>query len=625
MCPVFIELTTEAFEEEFRKRTKTTSGGGRGRYSSRAGRRIARRPTRGVEVKEDTYAVIKVVQADGTELPLFDSGSPDGLTTSGYANFLLQSVVEARMEKSQIVETFGDAYIFFFGENPRFLDVTAQLINSNDFNWRAEWWANYHEYLRGTKLVELGARIYLFYDDIIVEGYMMQAVCQETAGQPYELQLQFKLFVTNYSNISFVLPPENAMYPIRQGAQYLQYLENPIDLTSGSAARDIIDAVLIDQVTQQELQQYDTISEALRQAPSSFGFPSDFWQYEVFSANAETTFGRAGIIDVDASSQQPLKLATQDIIFREGNPLRGLIAENVDEFVGTDAIAVSDLSYDNPGNRPPSAMKGTVRRQFEVDDLFRQSIEFLTCYGANINSPELCFKLGLGPNFKPKVTVEDSTTFSPIGNPEYYRNGASLNNWLYQKGEQISNSWDQFKEDPLDLVYGRPESEGSTFGPNRSKYTQGAGDPLYGYPSDFADGQPGFGIPGFGDFGGLGFGSGSGSNGDPGFKDPSKFTFAGVANKESAFERFMQVKEDNTSFSLNGTVTPAGAVTSVNGKPSSFALVSVPGILDPTGNARQRAEDIAEKQAQQKFGFSKDDPYGVNCPNPDLTLKLSVP
>ena len=621
---VYIELTTEAFEAEFRKRTKTNSGGGKGRYSSRAGRRIARRPTRGVEVKDDTYAVIKVVQADGTEIPLFDSGSPDGLTTSGYANFLLQSVSEARMEKSQIVETFGDSYIFFFGENPRFLDVTAFLINSNDFNWRAEWWANYHEYLRGTKLTELGARIYLFYDDIVVEGYMMQAVAQDTSQQPYQLQLQFKLFVTNYSNISFVLPPENAMYPIRQGAQYLQYLENPIDLTSGTAARDIIDSVLVDQVAQQELEQYDTISEAVRQAPSSFGFPSDFWQYEVFSANAETTFGRAGIIDVDESVQEPLKLATSDVIFREGNPLRGLIAENIDEFVGTSSTAVSDIAYDNPSDRPPSALKGTVRRQFEVDDLFRQSIEFLTCYGANINSPELCFKLGLGPNFKPKVTVEDSTTFSPVNSKEF-PDGLPLNTWGWLKGRQINDSWNQFKEDPLDLVYGRPESEGDTFGPNRSKYTQGAGDPLYGYPSDFAEGQPGFGVPGFGDFGGLGFGSGSGSEGDPGFKDPSRFTFAGVSNKESAFERFLEVKEDNTALSLGGTVTPAGAVLQVNGEPSAFALVSIPGILDPTGNARQRAEAIAEKQAQQRFGFASDNPFGVNCPKPDFTLKLSVP
>lgn len=624
---VFIELTTEAFEEEFRKRTKTKTASGRSRYSTRAGRRVARRPTRGIEIKEDTYANIKVVQADGTELPLFDSSSPDGLTTSGYANFLLQSVTEARMEKAQIVETFGDAYVFFFGENPRFLDVQAQLINSNDFNWRAEWWENYHQYLRGTKLVELGARIYLFYDDIVVEGYMMQAVAQETSGEPYMIGLQFKLFVTNYSNISFVLPPDNAIYPIRGGLEYLQSAENPIDLTAADAAQRIQYQLL---TTYQQQQLNATVSDYVRMAMRSAGYPESvltdyFMAPEAFVNQVAVATGNydqdAGTTDLSGRGSRGT-----DLVTREGNPLRGLISENLDEYVGL-LNSYNSEGFDRPWERPPSALAGTVRDQFEVDDLFRQSIEFLSCYGASINSPDLLFKLGLGPNFKPKVTVEDNTTFSPIpeSDRQYYKNGASLGNWLSGKREQISNSWDQFKEDPLDLVYGRPEAQGSTFGPNRSKYTQGAGDPLYGYPSDFAEGQPGFGIPGFGDFGGLGFGSGSGSSGDPGFKDPSKFTFAGVANNQSAFERFMEVKEDNTSFSLTGTVTPAGAVTSVNGKPSSFALISVPGILDPTGNARQQAEAIAEKQAQQKFGFSVDDPYGVNCPSPDLTIGFSVP
>lgn len=603
-----------------------------GRYAKRAGRRVSRRPLRGIEIKEDTYAVIKVVQADGTELPLFDSSSPDGLTTSGYANFMLQLVQEARMEKSQIVETFGDSYIFFFGENPRFLDIQAVLLNSNDFNWRAEWWANYHEYLRGTKLAELGARIYLFYDDIVVEGYMMNASAQESAMQPYTVQLSFRLFVTNYSNISFVLPPENAMYPTRQGAEYLRYLDKPIELTSGDAAYDIINTMLAQEAEYQELRKYDSISEALREAPRSFGLPADFWQYSLFTSEVTTALGRAGVIDIDESVQQPLKLATDDIVFRSGNPLRGKIAENVDEYTGVDgsSCGVQDLLYDGPIERPPSALKGTVRQQFEVEDLFRQSIQFLSCYGADINSPTLLFKLGLGPNFKPKVSVQDSTSYSPIGTEE-----ASLSDWYDKKKEQVTNTYDQFKQDPLDGVYGYRNAEGQTkvgtFGPGRSKYTEGAGDPLYGYLSDFTNSQPGFGVAGFGDFGGVGFGSGQGQGGDPGFKDPSKFTFAGVASNQGAFERFMEVKEDNTSFSLSAGASlgssglSGGAVVSVNGEPSAFALISVPGSLDPEGAARKNAEAIAEKQAQQRFGFSTDNPYGVNCPDPDLSLKFTLP
>lgn len=203
---VFIEVTTDAFENNFQERGDNMAASNR-----RAGASRVRRPLRGLEIKEDTFAIMKVIRSDGSDIPLFDSGTESGSTTD-YANFILQSVQEARMEKHQIVDTFGESYIFFFGEAPRFLDVQVVLLNSNDFNWEAEWWANYNLYLRGTRSVELGARTYLFYDDNIVEGYMLQAQAVKTSDQPLMVMLSFKLFVTNYRNISFVGNPD---FPIR--------------------------------------------------------------------------------------------------------------------------------------------------------------------------------------------------------------------------------------------------------------------------------------------------------------------------------------------------------------------------------------------------------------------------
>lgn len=209
---VFIELTTDAFRDTF----ATTAAGKRNSNQqqnpySRAGAVSVRRPLRGLEIKEDTYAIIRVIQADGTEVQLVDGGATIGQTT-GWSNFILQSVQESRMEKNQIVETFGDSYIYFFGEAPRFLEVSCLLINSNDFNWEAEWWYNYDNYLRGTKSVELGARTYMFYDDNIVEGYMLQAQAVKVAEEPLTVRLSYRLFITNYQNISFV---GDTSFPIR--------------------------------------------------------------------------------------------------------------------------------------------------------------------------------------------------------------------------------------------------------------------------------------------------------------------------------------------------------------------------------------------------------------------------
>lgn len=206
---VFISATTNAFQEVF----DSTRQQGRpaGQFQG------VRRPLRGIEIKENTYSILKVLTFTGEEIPLFDSSATQtdtgiGMSTS-YSNFIIQNVTEQRVEKSQIVETFGEDFIFFFGERPRFITVTGILLNTNDFNWKSEFWTNYDQHFRGTKLVEQNARLYMFYDDVVVEGYMMQAQAVEGAETPYHLPFQFQMFVTNYailSNVGSVFIPDRS-------------------------------------------------------------------------------------------------------------------------------------------------------------------------------------------------------------------------------------------------------------------------------------------------------------------------------------------------------------------------------------------------------------------------------
>lgn len=208
----FVEVQTDAFAKNF-SRIKQKGFEYEG----------VRRPFRGVEIKEDTYAVIKVVKSNGDEIPLVDAGGPrspsqtirgedfvdpyntTGLTeTYNYSNFIIQQVQDSRQEKQQILETFGDSYIFFFGERPRVLSVSGLLMNTLDFNWRTEFWYNYEHVLRGTKLVEQDARIYLHWDDIIVEGYMIEAMARDDTSSPYHVAFSFQLFVTNHTYLSTV-------------------------------------------------------------------------------------------------------------------------------------------------------------------------------------------------------------------------------------------------------------------------------------------------------------------------------------------------------------------------------------------------------------------------------------
>lgn len=164
-----------------------------------------RRPVRGIQIKDDTYATIQVRQANGIAIPLFDAGSPSD-TGKGIrnSNFLINSIQEQRAEKQQVILTFGEPYIFFFGEQPRMLTINGTLLNTEDFNWRAEWWENYDRYLRGTQCVRQKARVYLSWDDVVVEGYVTQSSAVESSEAPYLVQFSFQMFLTNYQNISGV-------------------------------------------------------------------------------------------------------------------------------------------------------------------------------------------------------------------------------------------------------------------------------------------------------------------------------------------------------------------------------------------------------------------------------------
>lgn len=181
--------------------------------TGRAGATSVRRPLRGIEVSEDTYAVMKAVLPDGTPIKLANQAAY-GAESPEWSNFLLQSVQESRMEKSQVLETFGESFIFFYGQHPINLAVSAILLDSQDFRWAQEFRINYERYLRGSKLSSLGGKLYLFYDDKIVEGMMMGCTLAKAAEQQNLEQLQFQLIVTNITYVSDITD----QFPVRPGA-----------------------------------------------------------------------------------------------------------------------------------------------------------------------------------------------------------------------------------------------------------------------------------------------------------------------------------------------------------------------------------------------------------------------
>lgn len=334
-----------------------------------------RRPFRGYEIKEDTYCVIKVIRSNGEEIPLVDAGSritakshsirsdtakdsrnniiqPSEGMTFNYSNFIAQTIVEGRQEKQQIIETFGDPYIFFFGEKPRILSVQGALMNTLDFNWKNEFWKNYEYYLRGTRLVEMDARLYLYYDDQIVEGYILDAQAQHDANLPYHVPFNFTIFVTAHTFLGVV--DSTGLYPVSTGIvdisvdelRSLDLLDRTIKkikdrrdkLRSNTLISTIEDVTFASEQAVGGVIGVDAIKSAIISGLSDYEAKT-----KAFLDNVKTYFygrrtvvpsGVSGAEEYSGPAQYANKATKLGPIPKRELPLRSRISDNIDEYVG---------------------------------------------------------------------------------------------------------------------------------------------------------------------------------------------------------------------------------------------------------------------------------------------------
>lgn len=114
-----------------------------------------------------------------------------------FTKFFLESVQEGHSERHQIVETFGDFYVFFFGERPPIYTYSGTLINSNNINWVEDMLFYYDNFLRGTKCVEANAKMVLTYGHRQVEGFLLGINLSTQAASDKGVQVSFNVLIVD--------------------------------------------------------------------------------------------------------------------------------------------------------------------------------------------------------------------------------------------------------------------------------------------------------------------------------------------------------------------------------------------------------------------------------------------
>jgi len=156
-----------------------------------------------------------------------------------YTKFFLETVSEAHNERSQIIETFGDYYVFFFGERPPIYNFAGTLLNAKNVNWANDFRFMYDQYLRGTKCVEVNARIIITYGARQIEGFILNSSMNRQATVEGGVGFQFQIVVTEdralkYSeDLGFVA--DNG-FTVGRDEKLIQILESITGLSGGGTS-----------------------------------------------------------------------------------------------------------------------------------------------------------------------------------------------------------------------------------------------------------------------------------------------------------------------------------------------------------------------------------------------------
>jgi hypothetical protein len=114
-----------------------------------------------------------------------------------YSKFFLEAVQEGHSERSQVVETFGDFFVFFYGERPAVYNFSGTLLNADNINWAEDFFFYYDNFLRGTKCVEAGAVLTITYGFRQIEGFLMSMNTATQAISERGVSLSFQVLVTD--------------------------------------------------------------------------------------------------------------------------------------------------------------------------------------------------------------------------------------------------------------------------------------------------------------------------------------------------------------------------------------------------------------------------------------------
>lgn len=148
-------------------------------------------------------ATIRLIKADDTS-----KGQVYKNLIPPHTKFFLEQVIEPHDERFQLIETFGDWFIIFYGERPPVYTFGGVLLSAMNYDWHNEFHFLYDAFLRGTRAAEQKAAVSISYGTSQAVGYLLGKTVQLQAIAPNAAAFSFKMVVSKRFILSTKL--ENA-------------------------------------------------------------------------------------------------------------------------------------------------------------------------------------------------------------------------------------------------------------------------------------------------------------------------------------------------------------------------------------------------------------------------------
>lgn len=121
------------------------------------------------------------------------------MSNEGYAGFLLQGMQMGFNEKSQVIQTMGDAEtVYYFGRTPTTVSFNGTLIDDLDNDWFVRFVTGYNSFLRGTQLAKNFELAEMSMHNATFEGTLMNLQIMQNAQSDAQINFTCTMLIRRF-------------------------------------------------------------------------------------------------------------------------------------------------------------------------------------------------------------------------------------------------------------------------------------------------------------------------------------------------------------------------------------------------------------------------------------------